>query len=387
MKTLSNRAVLGEFQPHILRIKERLPEGEPIAGYFPRVIDDELFHRAQNARAQRRTGTGGRKGERVSNLFSGLAKCGHCGATMSFENKGYSSKGGRYLFCDSAKRGLGCKAVRWRYEDFEASFLSLVREMDLASLVQDDSHSRARSQIESDVAALQGAVSELESRREKTFQLYLATENIGYVAEKLTAQEAELSLLQSKLKEKMELQAKFASDEAAYLDSKANLQELLLRLQSRTDQDVFKLRSQIVARLRALVSKLELYTLGSRPWAAQNLAQLRDHLTGASGECIDPEEMALQEKVFATNTTLDFPMFRVVLFNGVERHITPDGRDPSVLYELHEESSEGRLVSQPGRAPDRLWKKPDRVNLDSRLAETLGVDSASESIAAALEDL
>ena len=42
-KTLANRAVLGEFQPHIKIDEDRVPDGEPITNYFPPIIPEELF--------------------------------------------------------------------------------------------------------------------------------------------------------------------------------------------------------------------------------------------------------------------------------------------------------------------------------------------------------
>jgi hypothetical protein len=105
-KILANRAVLGEFQPHRLMDGRRVPDGDAIKDYFPAIIDEQLFYRAQNARDQRRVKGAGRKGPNVSNLFSGLATCAYCGSKMRFENKGPGPKGGTYLVCDSARRGL-----------------------------------------------------------------------------------------------------------------------------------------------------------------------------------------------------------------------------------------------------------------------------------------
>ncbi len=42
---LNNRAVLGEFQPHTKINKKRIPEGDPIKGYYPQVVSEALFYR------------------------------------------------------------------------------------------------------------------------------------------------------------------------------------------------------------------------------------------------------------------------------------------------------------------------------------------------------
>lgn len=42
-KTLHSRAVLGEYQPHKLVNGERVPEGEAIAEFYPKVVDQSIF--------------------------------------------------------------------------------------------------------------------------------------------------------------------------------------------------------------------------------------------------------------------------------------------------------------------------------------------------------
>jgi|SRR5262245_2073041 len=165
-KILGNRAVLGEFQPHRTIDGTRVPDGEPIKDYFPRVIDDELFYRAQAARTERRTKRMGRKGEGVSNLFSGLLKCAYCNSRMLFERKVYN-----YLTCYSAKRGLGCVGKRWRYDEFEHQFLSFVKEIDLASLVHSDDDARKRAALEGIVTSLRGEVASIKSQMDKMIEL------------------------------------------------------------------------------------------------------------------------------------------------------------------------------------------------------------------------
>ena len=105
-KILNSRAVIGEFQPHRLVDGKRSPEGEPIKNYFPSIIDEQLFFRAQLSRTERLRRGSGRKGAFISNLFSSLATCAYCHSPMKFENKGAPSKGAAFLVCDNAIRGL-----------------------------------------------------------------------------------------------------------------------------------------------------------------------------------------------------------------------------------------------------------------------------------------
>ncbi len=68
---LKDRAVLGEFQPHKLDANgKRVPDGPPIKNYFPAVIDQRLFDRAQAAGKQRYRERG--PSGKFVNLFTGI---------------------------------------------------------------------------------------------------------------------------------------------------------------------------------------------------------------------------------------------------------------------------------------------------------------------------
>jgi DNA invertase Pin-like site-specific DNA recombinase len=130
MKILANPATFGQFQPHREVDGKRVPDGEPIPGYFPAVVNEDLFLRAKQGRKQRKNG-GGRKGENISNLFSGIAHCAYCGSKMSYRNKATGKRS--YLQCMKALRGLGCERTGWSYPDFEATFIKWVQELDIPS--------------------------------------------------------------------------------------------------------------------------------------------------------------------------------------------------------------------------------------------------------------
>jgi DNA invertase Pin-like site-specific DNA recombinase len=167
-KILSNRAVLGEFQPHARENGKRVPIGEPTRDYYPAIVDEELFYRAQLAKSERRVSGAGRKGVQFTNLFSGLATCAYCKSSMKLENKGNGKKGGKYLICESALRKLGCPSLRWRYRDLETSFLAFVEEVDLDGIVTDSS--QAGRQLECEIDALKGELVEVNERRTHPFR-------------------------------------------------------------------------------------------------------------------------------------------------------------------------------------------------------------------------
>lgn len=95
-RLLRNRAVLGEhehrIQTHEARAEHWRGRGTGIASvdYYPRIISDELWHRARAAVEAHKVAP--RRDRHYFNIFSGLMFCGHCGAPIQrkTERRGYS---------------------------------------------------------------------------------------------------------------------------------------------------------------------------------------------------------------------------------------------------------------------------------------------------------
>ena len=135
-KILSSRAVLGEFQPHTSNpvTKKYDPVGEPVVGYFPKIIDDDMFNAVQ-ARLSNGTHRAGRTAK-VENLFGGITKCGNCGARMDVVTKGKFPNYIRNLVCDSARKGLTkCGHTGLKCTEIENEFMRYCREKDILELL------------------------------------------------------------------------------------------------------------------------------------------------------------------------------------------------------------------------------------------------------------
>lgn len=136
-KILKTRTVLGEYQPHIVVNKKRIPEGEPITGFYPAVIDPNTFKLAQLKIASRDKRSGCIRKNHVSNLFTGLVKCKFCGNSMRYSNKGKPPKGGLYLYCSLAKSrainkdGVSCKNRSIQYRKVEEAMLTVAATLNL----------------------------------------------------------------------------------------------------------------------------------------------------------------------------------------------------------------------------------------------------------------
>lgn len=138
-KTLSNHAIFGELQLNWQRDGKMTPV-TVIPDYYPAIMSKEEWLIAASTRAARSTRGGVSKGKHLSNLFSGLLRCGYCGGPMNMG--GYSKKlsGGarklsKYIACSNARRGLDCKFVQWEYTDFENLILRFCKAIDLAQVL------------------------------------------------------------------------------------------------------------------------------------------------------------------------------------------------------------------------------------------------------------
>jgi DNA invertase Pin-like site-specific DNA recombinase len=124
-KILNGRSCLGEYQPHAVgQTGKRVPVGDVIKGYYPPIINEDLWLLSKAAMQSRLLkGTGATRKGFTKNVFSGFIYC-ECGASLHFTNKGSGSKGGKYLICSMAKNGAGCTYVSHRY--YEAQWVILI---------------------------------------------------------------------------------------------------------------------------------------------------------------------------------------------------------------------------------------------------------------------
>jgi DNA invertase Pin-like site-specific DNA recombinase len=131
-KIVDNPAVVGTFLPHVMEHdangRSRKPV-EPVHGYFPAIVREDLFHRVRTMRADGRapaTRTG--KSETVS-LLAGLACCPLCGNTMTRVNKGSAKKAGVPRLVCTMARAKRCGAASIRQDVAEAALLRHASEV------------------------------------------------------------------------------------------------------------------------------------------------------------------------------------------------------------------------------------------------------------------
>lgn len=217
-KLLNNASVFGQYQPHRMVTdnetgrKRRIPDGDPIDGYFPEVIPRALFLRAQDA-IRSRLNHGGRKGKGFSNLLSNLCACGECGQSMWHVNKGMNKGGGRLLVCGTAHRGAGCRWWGWRYPAVEQFVLQTLAEVSLEELLPRATETTkvALEELQNRAATTDAAIVENAT----------AIKNITDAIQKAPASDALLSTLAELEIEKVELEDQQAATAATLADVRA----------------------------------------------------------------------------------------------------------------------------------------------------------------------
>jgi DNA invertase Pin-like site-specific DNA recombinase len=311
-KILSNRAVLGEMQPcECIDKRHRRPVGEPVKDYYPRILTDELFFRARAGLNQRRGG-GGRKGANVANIFAGgMLRCAYCKFGMVRENKG--RKGGRASFrCGCVRIGIECTRTRWSCDDLEASFLSFVSEVDLASIISDD-HGKG-TEIEHRIVALRGKLAELDLLRDRTFEMLQKTTDTDYVAKRLSELKVQRTSIENDLHA---AEAEKAGLESSRLDVE-EMRPLIDRIRgSSGEDDVYRLRSMVASRLRSIIDTVLVAPEGHAPLVRKTIDFLRgqtdadDVIAGLEQRLEGEEEhrryFAIGFRGGATRTRVVFP--------------------------------------------------------------------------------
>ena len=137
-KVLRNRAVFGEMQPYTLSGKERRePIGEPIRGFFPVVINEDIFLQADALINSRKRFTVTHTTSYM-NVWQGIIKCALCEGSLHMMDKGAPPRGNKYMVCTNRKKGT-CTAAYIRLDSSELVFKEILSKVDSLSLVEIES--------------------------------------------------------------------------------------------------------------------------------------------------------------------------------------------------------------------------------------------------------
>jgi DNA invertase Pin-like site-specific DNA recombinase len=141
-KILSGRAVLGEYQPRKAGQDGKVAtDGEAIAGYYPPVVDPDLWQRAQDALLLRKDRRGA-EGKKVAALFGGLLWDARTGQKMhvAWQTRGVKDKSRcrRRVLVPAGSMEGRTKTVSFPNDVFEEAVLTLLREINPADVLGEE---------------------------------------------------------------------------------------------------------------------------------------------------------------------------------------------------------------------------------------------------------
>ncbi|HWA10415.1 MAG TPA: recombinase family protein [Opitutaceae bacterium] len=149
-KIIRNRAVLGEYQPHRYEggaYGKRVPDGDAIKDYYPRIISDDVFERAQPTV----TGNPGGRHGRWVRLLTGLLV-----DPSERRMHVFAQAQNRYFFYGTDKNLLGPKdkMVRWSGEHLERSVVAACQGIDWERLFSVTLDTGDRDRLDAQIADL-----------------------------------------------------------------------------------------------------------------------------------------------------------------------------------------------------------------------------------------
>ena len=162
-KVIENPAVIGTYPPHVMqhidgnRIK--IPQ-EPIANYYPPIVDIEVFERVQSTNTTRTPPSKGKRGA-IQNVLASLAKCPLCDSTMTRVNKGKAAKPS--LVCTKAKVGAGCKYKGVRLDDIEDTLITNASFITASAPLGDDGLEKKLEETEVQISGIEDAINNIVS--------------------------------------------------------------------------------------------------------------------------------------------------------------------------------------------------------------------------------
>lgn len=167
---IKSRAVIGEFQPHIIYDGKRIPDGEPIIDYYPVIVSPAIFAEVQHIVDKRSNHSGSYRKGLYNNLFSGVIRC-QCGELLRFHNKGSKGQVRNYLVCPM-EGVTGCQLPYLLYNRLEPQLLQAVSRLSKVMHQRQPSTAKVLT-LKDELAVLQGQLDIEIKKRKKAAQSML----------------------------------------------------------------------------------------------------------------------------------------------------------------------------------------------------------------------
>jgi DNA invertase Pin-like site-specific DNA recombinase len=275
-KILTNRAVLGEYQPFVETGGKRVAAGDVIPGYFPAIVKPALFHTVQEQLAANR-GKGGRTAK-VNNLLAHLAKCAYCGGPMAFSDRG--EKGDRWLICDNGRRGVQCARYSMKYAECEKLILDNCPQFKPEHVLPNpDEQATECLAWQQRIAGAEAEVRSIDAQTENLIDQIARTPSPA-VRDQYEAKVQKLAERKAALATQVDADRQSLHKAEMGARSLATWQRNLKTLKRALKAGDIEVRMRVQAHLRALIAKVEVFAIGT----GQHYGPVIKDCTGDDGE-------------------------------------------------------------------------------------------------------
>jgi len=337
-KILRTPAVIGEYQPHRKVNGKRIPEGEPIADYFPVAIETGLFATVQKQFKANR-GKTGRTGK-AKNLFTHIAKCGLCGAPMQFVDKG---KTWQYLVCDTHRRGMGCQKNSFPYPVFKGMIVDYILRLKPENIISDDGDQAELNKLKEGREATLFGLERIESQMNNVTDSIADTadkrvrQKLGDRMSKMLDEQEALNQQLEKMGSEIERLSTMGNKVAENLSQFHGLVAYELSIKSPEERIDFRLK--LKGSLRNLIQRIEIYPPG--PLGTPEYDYVRDYFIGLHQEGTGVWSKAVERYKQIEDKTGYF--FQLIYKSGVVHgvHCTDDRE--KTFFERWSYFGEGRV--------------------------------------------
>lgn len=255
-KLLSNVALYGAIDL----------DGEIIENYYPPLISQDRFIALEAMRAARATTTNyNRKGKTVTNLFTGLLKCGYCGSSVNIAGykslvTGYERK---YVACHGARTAATkCKMKMWFLDELEPSLLFWLTNLDYSRIVGSRKHGALSVEKET-LAVLETKLTKATGRVEATMDAI--ADGAKSMVPRLHDYEAEVASLR-KTTEAQRKKVIALTNQGGEGASRMRSLVLLFKAMKQTGDELKlrTLREQLLIGINETIEKIVLYPAGRK---------------------------------------------------------------------------------------------------------------------------
>ena len=366
-KLLTYRALLGEYQPMTTRGGKRRPVGEPIAGYYPRVIDAGLFEQVRRT-LDANKGKGGRL-NKAKNLVRHMVVCGYCGGPMAFLDRGRPPKGGMVLACDRARRATAsCKAPSIRYAEVEELVLTNCPKLRPEDVLPSKSEQQSKvKQLRQSVAASEAAIRDAEEQIDNLLDQIARTKE-SKLRDRYEAKMADLESAKAKAtkaKDDVERQLRVAERDAKdFAAWQKGLEALRVAIAEpdggETEEELnrrVELRERVNGHLRQLIDRIEVFPEGT-PVAADWIEEALRESDPKAARSKESKDFIKWVRTLAESKRGRF--LRLRFKNGAAVHLVPPGCIVATWNVERDERKRGlRGVSFQSVTPNvrELWQE------------------------------